>query len=552
MNRRSAVAALAVLVGIVPTALMAPAPSASAFVTSGGSGRGSFPVGTLEAPSDVTATADGPLVDVAWSPVPPPAGGALGYYVTRTTVGSGPTVDVCGSPASPLADTPTSCTDSAVPDGTYTYSVTAVSASWTSTGTPSDPVQAGDSTSTTTLDPSTSTATTGAEDSVSFGVTVLADGTTAMTGTVDVSVGPVTLCTVSLPDTSCSPGPSALAPSDTPYQVVATYGGSDGVAGSDSSPQDLTVFDAPDITTTSLAPARAGETGYQQQLTATGGMADLTWSNSGPPLPSGLTLDPFTGVIAGTLDPGDATTILSLGVSDGNGAEAFVSLTLTVTDPLSQQIAGHTGSDTSTIALTLSLPVVHGDALVLTVDQACLKSAGSAVDSHVTGVSGASVTWTRATATGCGADGDAELWYGLGAAGAAAGAKVTVTLAASAPVQFADVSEYAGIGARDTGAAATTGATGTAAATTPGGVAPTGVGELVVSTTFVTRPTPHGLSTLVGPFVPLSLVTPYQGLGVYAVDATTATLTPTYTQTVAGAPTAGPWASVATAFAFTS
>jgi hypothetical protein len=89
MNRRSAVAALAVLVGIVPTALMAPAPSASAFVTSGGSGRGSFPVGTLEAPSDVTATAEGPLVDVAWSPVPPPAGGALGYYVTRTTVGSG-------------------------------------------------------------------------------------------------------------------------------------------------------------------------------------------------------------------------------------------------------------------------------------------------------------------------------------------------------------------------------------------------------------------------------------------------------------------------------
>ena len=39
--------------------------------------------------------------------------------------------------------------------------MTAVSASWTSTGTPSDPVEAGDSTSTTTLDPSTSTATTG-------------------------------------------------------------------------------------------------------------------------------------------------------------------------------------------------------------------------------------------------------------------------------------------------------------------------------------------------------------------------------------------------------
>ena len=177
---------------------------------------------------------------------------------------------------------------------------------------------------------------------------------------------------------------------------------------------------------------------------------------------------------------------------------------------------------------------------------------GGAVDSHVTGVSGASVTWTRATATGCGADGDAELWYGLSAAGAASGAKVTVTLAAPAPVQFADVSEYAGVGVRDTGAAATTAASGGGAATGPGGVAPTGSGELVVSTTFVTRPVPHDVSTLVGSFVPLSLVTPYQGFGVYAVDASTTVLAPTYTQTVAGVPTAGPWASVATAFSFAS
>jgi hypothetical protein len=114
------------------------------------------------------------------------------------------------------------------------------------------------------------------------------------------------------------------------------------------------------------------------------------------------------------------------------------------------------------------------------------------------------------------------------------------------------VAEYAGIDAHDGGATATTGASGATASTGPGDVTPTGAGELVVSTTFVTRPTSHDVTALVGPFAPLGLVTPYQGLAVYAVDATTAALTPGYVQTAAGVPTAGPWASVATAFSFGS
>jgi hypothetical protein len=255
-------------------------------------------------------------------------------------------------------------------------------------------------------------------------------------------------------------------------------------------------------------------------------------------------------VIAGTLVPGDATSNLIFVVTDGNGAVATVALTLTVSDPLVQQVSVHTGSDGATVAVTLPRAVAGGDALVLSLDQACLKGAGGTVDSHVTGVSGGSVSWTRATATGCGPDGDAELWYGLAASGAAAGAKVTATLAGSAPVQLDSVAEYAGIDAHDGGAAATTGASGATASTGPGDVTPTVAGELVVSTTFVTRATPHDVTALVGPFAPLGLVTPYQGLAVYAVDATTAVLTPGYVQTTAGVPTAGPWASVATAFSF--
>ena len=102
-----------------------------------------------------------------------------------------------------------------------------------------------------------------------------------------MSAGPVNLCTVTLPDASCTPDPDALDPSDTPYEVVATFDGGDGLRGSVSSPRDLTVFDALLITTTSLAPGRAGETGYSQQLAATGGMPDLPWWNGGHSFPPG-------------------------------------------------------------------------------------------------------------------------------------------------------------------------------------------------------------------------------------------------------------------------
>ena len=197
------------------------------------------------------------------------------------------------------------------------------------------------------------------------------------------------------------------------------------------------------------------------------------------------------------------------------------------------------------------MPIIAGDALVVSVAQACATSGGTHVDAPVSGVSGDSLTWSRAVATGCSTDGDAELWYGIDVPGAAAGTKFTVTLAGSAVVQFVNVAEYRGIVARDTTSPATVDAVGTGSTTGPGSVTPATSGELVVSDTFVTRATPVSLAGLVGPFVALNATSPYEGLGVFAVDATAAVLTPAYTQTVAGSPTAGPWSSVATAFTFT-
>ena len=505
----------------------------------------------LAAPTDVTAAATGDQVEVTWVGATAPGPVALGYIVTRTSTADDTQVDVCGTGPGQLLDA-TSCDDVAVASGSYTYAVTATFGGWTATSLSTTPVEVGAVETVTTLVLSPATATYGAEDGTAFVVNVDTGDDGTATGTVDVSSGTTDLCTVTLPDTSCSPDPDALEPVGSPYPVIATYGGDATYAGSVSTGQDLSVYAAPVITTTSMAPAVAGETGYLQTLTVTGGLPDLAWSVSGGNLPSGLSLDQSTGVVSGTLAAGDSTSTFTVTVFDADGASDSVPVTLYITQALVQEVGTRTASNATSVALTLPLAVTAGDALVLSLDQACATSGGTHVDAHVSAVSGDSVTWSRAVATGCSADGDAELWYGLAASGAPAGTKVTVTLAAATVVQFANVAEYRGLAAHDTSSPVTVDATGTGATAGPGTLTPNTSGELVVSDTFVTRPTPASLAGLVGPFVPLNTLSPFQGLGAFCIDATTAPLSPTYTQTVAGVPTAGPWSSVATAFTFTS
>jgi hypothetical protein len=114
--------------------VLVPATHASAYWSSAGSGVGSGTTGTLTAPTGVNVPGNSlSAVAVSWtasagSPTPD------GYYVTRTTGGS--TVAACASSVSALL-TGTSCTDSGVPDGTYTYTVIAKYRSWTAAGAPS-------------------------------------------------------------------------------------------------------------------------------------------------------------------------------------------------------------------------------------------------------------------------------------------------------------------------------------------------------------------------------------------------------------------------------
>ncbi len=113
-----------------------------AYWTTGGSGSASASVGTLDAPQNVTAsnTYGFGTVTVSWDGVPGPDSGDVdGYYVTRD---NGSTIDpACdSSPGLLLPATPTTCDDTSVPDGTYTYTVTAVFRSWTTESDPSDSV----------------------------------------------------------------------------------------------------------------------------------------------------------------------------------------------------------------------------------------------------------------------------------------------------------------------------------------------------------------------------------------------------------------------------
>jgi hypothetical protein len=249
---------LTVLAAIVPLVLVSSA--AWAFFTSSGYGTGSAPVGVLAAPTAVSGTPTGTSVAVDWTGITAP--GTVNYVVTRAAVPSGSPVDVCGSPSDPLPATPTSCTDSPVAAGTYTYSVTALFRTWTATSAPSNPVVVTSQTTTTTLSLSPTSATYGTEGAVTFRAAVSSGSAIAPSGTVTIAGGGTTLCTITLPATTCAAGATALDAAGSPYTVTAAYSGDAENAGSSSTGQDLTVgFDS--TTTAVTASPDTVTTGFE-------------------------------------------------------------------------------------------------------------------------------------------------------------------------------------------------------------------------------------------------------------------------------------------------
>ncbi len=133
-NRPARILALAAALALAATA-------AWAYWVAPSNGQANGTVGALAAPGAVGASAanGGSSVSVTWTASPTSTGPApSGYYAERWSGGTATVAGGnCGTPAAPIAGT--SCTDSGVADGTYTYTVLAVYRSWTASSAHSAP-----------------------------------------------------------------------------------------------------------------------------------------------------------------------------------------------------------------------------------------------------------------------------------------------------------------------------------------------------------------------------------------------------------------------------
>jgi hypothetical protein len=113
---------------VVLAIVLADAGSALAYLSTAGAGTASATVATITGPSTVTTSQTAANITVSWTAASLSSGPAVqGYTVTRS---DGTTV--CGSPT---LMTTLSCTDSAVPAGTFAYTVKAVYHSWDASAT---------------------------------------------------------------------------------------------------------------------------------------------------------------------------------------------------------------------------------------------------------------------------------------------------------------------------------------------------------------------------------------------------------------------------------
>jgi hypothetical protein len=108
---------------------------ADAYWTATGTGGGSGPVGTLNAPTISSATPGAGTATLNWTAVTPPGSGSVSYYVTRN---GGSPAGNCPTQAAPT--TVLTCSDSGLSPGTYSYTVTAVWRVWTATSSPATQV----------------------------------------------------------------------------------------------------------------------------------------------------------------------------------------------------------------------------------------------------------------------------------------------------------------------------------------------------------------------------------------------------------------------------
>jgi hypothetical protein len=280
-----------------------------------------------------TAFAQSHSATVTWTAAPQPAGVTLASWnVLRGTVSGGPYQQIANVPAST-----TSYTDSTISSGqNYFYVVQAVdTAGDVSTNSMEAEAVIPNSTpplavSTTSLPPAIAGA--------SYSATITASG----------GAGPYTWSGTGIDGLTFS-GTGLL--SGTPTQA-GTFTQSvtvkDSTGATASASLTLSVTGSLAVSTTSLPPATAGAS-YSATISASGGTAPYTWSDTGV---DGLTFS-SGGVLSGT--PTQAGTFTqNVTVKDSTGATASASLTLSVTAPAAPLVVSTTSLPPATAGTSYS------------------------------------------------------------------------------------------------------------------------------------------------------------------------------------------------------
>ena len=237
---------------------------------------------------------------VTWTPGSTGQSPVTGYTILCSTGGA---YTSCGSAGASA----TSATVTGLTNGiTYTFEVEATNAQGTGpASSPSNPV-----------DTAAPTVTSGPLPDGEVGVAyTVTPGATGGSGGLTWSVTGGTLpAGLTLdPSTGTISGTPATAGTST-FRLVAT----DGVGGSGSQAESVTVIDSPSITS---GPLPDGEVGLAYDVTpaAAGGSGGLTWSVTEGTLPAGLTLDPSTGTVNGTPSTAGTSSFTLAATDDGGG-----------------------------------------------------------------------------------------------------------------------------------------------------------------------------------------------------------------------------------------
>ena len=233
-----------------------------------GVGTGTASTGTLSAPTSTTAssTAGSGAVNVSWT-APATGIAPTGYNVSRVPSAGSP-VSVCGTSTTPVAGP--SCTDTSVPDGTYTYVVTSIRGSWTAVGTASSAVTVTNSIATTTAVTSSANPSVVGQ-TVTYTATVThASGATKPTGSVTFKDGTSTIsCTGGTQTLSAGTATCSLSYTGVgTHSITAVYPGGGAFAGSTSTAITQTVNKMSTTTTLTSSPSPS-VTGQTVTFTAT-------------------------------------------------------------------------------------------------------------------------------------------------------------------------------------------------------------------------------------------------------------------------------------------